>query len=41
MNHSIQRGVSLYSYQVEVFLGQMTLDDCIAHVQIGDTVERR
>lgn len=31
MNHSIQRGVSLYSYQVEVFLGQMTLDDCIAH----------
>ena len=29
--HSIKRGVSLYSYQYETFLRKMTLDDCIAH----------
>ncbi len=26
----IKRGVSLYSFQEELFLGQMTLDDCVA-----------
>ena len=26
---AIKRGVSLYSYQNETFLGEMTLDDCI------------
>ncbi|MBC5766748.1 sugar phosphate isomerase/epimerase family protein [Ramlibacter albus] len=31
MKHEIKRGVSLYSYQYEVFLRKMTLDDCIAH----------
>lgn len=28
--HAIKRGVSLYSYQEEYFLGKMTLEDCIA-----------
>jgi len=28
--HTIKRGVSLYSYQEEVFLRKMTLQDCIA-----------
>jgi sugar phosphate isomerase/epimerase len=28
--HSIKRGVSLYSFQEEYFLGKMTLEDCIA-----------
>lgn len=28
--HNIQRGVSLYSFQEEMFLGQMTVEDCIA-----------
>ncbi|WP_029623457.1 sugar phosphate isomerase/epimerase family protein [Sphingomonas elodea] len=32
----IQRGVSLYSYQEEMFLGQMTVEDAIAHaVSLG------
>jgi len=26
---TIKRGVSLYSYQNETFLGKMTLEDCI------------
>jgi sugar phosphate isomerase/epimerase len=30
MNHSIKRGVSLYSYQEEFFLKKMSLEDCIA-----------
>jgi sugar phosphate isomerase/epimerase len=30
MAHGIKRGVSLYSYQEEFYLGQMTLDDCMA-----------
>jgi sugar phosphate isomerase/epimerase len=30
MSHSIQRGVSLYSFQEEMFLGTMTVEDCIA-----------
>ncbi len=29
--HQIKRGVSLYSYQYETFLGKMTQEDCIAH----------
>ncbi|MFX0557796.1 sugar phosphate isomerase/epimerase family protein [Maribacter sp. CXY002] len=29
-NHSIKRGVSLYSYQEEFFLKKMSLEDCIA-----------
>ena len=29
-NHSIKRGVSLYSFQEEYFLRKMTLEDCIA-----------
>lgn len=32
----IQRGVSLYSYQEEMFLGQMTVEDAVAHaVSLG------
>ena len=29
MQHEIKRGVSLYSFQNETFLGRMTLEDCI------------
>lgn len=29
MNHQIKRGVSLYSFQNETFLGKMNLEDCI------------
>ena len=29
MNHQIKRGVSLYSFQNETFLGKMSLEDCI------------
>ncbi len=31
MKHQIKRGVSLYSYQYETFLGKMSQEDCIAH----------
>ncbi len=30
MTHNIKRGVSLYSFQEEMFLGQMTVEDCVA-----------
>ncbi|MDO7834151.1 TIM barrel protein [Sphingobium sp. HBC34] len=30
MTSKIKRGVSLYSFQEEMFLGQMTVDDCVA-----------
>lgn len=30
MTSTIKRGVSLYSFQEEVFLGQMSVDDCVA-----------
>lgn len=30
MSAKIQRGVSLYSFQEEMFLGQMTVEDCVA-----------
>lgn len=30
MSPTIQRGVSLYSFQEEMFLGQMTVDDCLS-----------
>lgn len=29
MSHQIKRGVSLYSFQNETFLGQMNLEDCV------------
>src|ERR1700682_4748445 len=29
-NHSVKRGISLYSYQEEYFLRQLTLEQCIA-----------
>ena len=33
---TIKRGVSLYSYQNETFLGKMTLEDCIrTSVELG------
>src|SRR3954463_7495741 len=28
--HNVKRGVSLYSFQEEYFLGKMSLEDCIA-----------
>lgn len=31
MTHKIKRGVSLYSFQNDTFLGRMTLEDCIRH----------
>lgn len=38
MSHKIKRGVSLYSFQEELFLGQMTIDDCFAFAaSIGAT----
>jgi len=30
MSHNIKRGVSLYSFQEEYFLGKMNLEDCLA-----------
>ena len=30
MTSTIKRGVSLYSFQEELFLGKMSLEDCIA-----------
>ena len=30
MKSKIQRGISLYSFQEEMFLGQMTVEDVIA-----------
>lgn len=30
MQHDIKRGVSLYSFQEEMFLGQMSIEDCVA-----------
>ena len=30
MTGNIARGVSLYSFQEEMFLGQMSVEDCIA-----------
>jgi sugar phosphate isomerase/epimerase len=38
LTHGIKRGVSLYSFQEELFLGQMTIDDCFAFAaSIGAT----
>lgn len=38
MTSKIKRGVSLYSFQEEMFLGQMTVDDCVAFAaSIGAT----
>lgn len=38
MSHTIKRGVSLYSFQEELFLGQMTVEDCFAFAaSIGAT----
>lgn len=38
MPTTIKRGVSLYSYQEEFFLRQMSLEDCVAHVAaVGGT----
>lgn len=38
MISKIKRGVSLYSFQEEMFLGQMTIDDCVAFAtSIGAT----
>lgn len=38
MKHSVKRGVSLYSFQEELFLGQMRVEDCVAFAaSIGAT----
>ena len=38
MAGAIERGVSLYSFQEELFLGRLTIEDCVAFAaSIGAT----